>query len=134
MPSGKSLTPNVRQSPNGAALERRPRRGATHVIAEPFSPDAHRLALAAPRHPSRLPRALEELPDNQKGSSRGRIEAGGRKAAFVIAALFNIVAALLAIFILKPIRQRLVTRPIGEQARVSEAQPGHHPRAASQSR
>lgn len=32
MRSGKASTPNVRQSPNGAALESRPRRGAAHVI------------------------------------------------------------------------------------------------------
>lgn len=62
------------------------------------------------------------------------VETGGWKAAFVIAALFNIVAALMAIVILKPMRQRLVTRPSGERAWASEAQPGHHPRAASESR
>jgi MFS transporter, OFA family, oxalate/formate antiporter len=62
------------------------------------------------------------------------METGGWKAAFIIAALFNVVAALMAIFILKPMRQRLVTRPSGEQAWASEAQPGHHARAVSQSR
>jgi Major Facilitator Superfamily len=38
-------------------------------------------------------------------------ETGGWKGAFIIAALFNVIAALLAIFVLKPMRQRLVTRP-----------------------
>ena len=43
------------------------------------------------------------------------VQTGGWKAAFIIASLFNVVAALIAIFILKPMRQRLVARP-GELA------------------
>jgi MFS transporter, OFA family, oxalate/formate antiporter len=39
------------------------------------------------------------------------IETGGWKAAFVIAAVFNVIAAVMAIFVLKPMRQRLVARP-----------------------
>src|SRR5262249_16929030 len=36
------------------------------------------------------------------------VETGGWKGAFIIAALFNVIAALMAIFVLKPMRQRLV--------------------------
>ena len=51
------------------------------------------------------------------------VETGGWKAAFIIAALFNVIAAAMAIFILKPMRQRLVTRPGAEPAWAAGAQP-----------
>jgi len=51
------------------------------------------------------------------------METGGWKGAFIIAALFNVIAALLAIFVLKPMRQRLVTRPDGRAAWVAAARP-----------
>jgi len=51
------------------------------------------------------------------------METGGWKGAFIIAALFNVIAALLAIFVLKPMRQRLVTRPDGRAAWVAGARP-----------
>src|SRR5215468_10284051 len=44
------------------------------------------------------------------------METGGWKGAFIIASLFNVIAALMAIFILKPMRQKLVTRPAGGTA------------------
>jgi OFA family oxalate/formate antiporter-like MFS transporter len=43
------------------------------------------------------------------------METGRWKAAFIIASLFNVTAALLANFVLKPMRQRLVTRRRDEQ-------------------
>jgi OFA family oxalate/formate antiporter-like MFS transporter len=51
------------------------------------------------------------------------METGGWKAAFIIAALFNVIAALLALFVLKPMRQRLVTRPEGRATWVAGARP-----------
>jgi MFS transporter, OFA family, oxalate/formate antiporter len=51
------------------------------------------------------------------------VETGGWKGAFIIAALFNVIAALIAIFILKPMRQRLVTRPSSRAAWAAGAQP-----------
>ena len=50
-------------------------------------------------------------------------ETGGWKGAFIIAALFNVIAALLAICVLKPMRQRLVTRPEGQATWVAGARP-----------
>src|SRR5262249_46415450 len=50
-------------------------------------------------------------------------ETGGWRTAFIIAALFNFIAALLAIFVLKPIRQKLVARPGGGAAWPAGAQP-----------
>ena len=44
------------------------------------------------------------------------VETGGWKAAFIIAALFNVIAAFMAIVVLKPMRQRLVTRRVGGAA------------------
>jgi len=51
------------------------------------------------------------------------METGGWKSAFIIAALFNVIAALMAIFVLKPMRQRLVARPGGEAGWAAGAQP-----------
>lgn len=51
------------------------------------------------------------------------VETGGWKAAFIIASLFNVIAALLAIFVLKPMRQRLVTRPDGQATWLAGARP-----------
>jgi MFS transporter, OFA family, oxalate/formate antiporter len=51
------------------------------------------------------------------------METGGWKSAFIIASLFNVIAALMAIFVLKPMRTRLVTRPVGEKAWPAGAQP-----------
>jgi OFA family oxalate/formate antiporter-like MFS transporter len=51
------------------------------------------------------------------------METGGWKGAFIIAALFNIIAALMAIFVLKPMRQRLVARPAGGDTWPAGAQP-----------
>jgi OFA family oxalate/formate antiporter-like MFS transporter len=51
------------------------------------------------------------------------VQTGGWKAAFIIASLFNVIAALMAIFVLKPMRQRLVTRPDGRAAWVAGAKP-----------
>jgi OFA family oxalate/formate antiporter-like MFS transporter len=51
------------------------------------------------------------------------METGGWKSAFIIAALFNVVAALMAIFVLKPMRQKLVARPGGETEWAAGAQP-----------
>ena len=50
-------------------------------------------------------------------------ETGGWRTAFIIAAVFNVIAALMAIFVLKPIRQRLVARPGGDAAWPAGAQP-----------
>src|SRR5262249_6646040 len=38
-------------------------------------------------------------------------QTGGWKSAFIIASVFNLVAAFIAIFVLKRMRQKLVTRP-----------------------
>ena len=51
------------------------------------------------------------------------METGGWKSAFIIASLFNVIAALMAIFVLKPMRQRLVARPGGEAGWAAGAQP-----------
>jgi MFS transporter, OFA family, oxalate/formate antiporter len=51
------------------------------------------------------------------------VATGGWKAAFIIASLFNVIAALIAIFVLKPMRQRLVARPSEGAAWVAGAQP-----------
>lgn len=61
------------------------------------------------------------------------METGGWKGAFVIAALFNVVAALMAIFILKPMRQELVARQGEEPALVAGVHPEHNPHASHQS-
>jgi len=39
------------------------------------------------------------------------MQTGGWRSAFLIASAFNLVAAFMAIFVLKPMRQKLVTRP-----------------------
>ncbi|WP_407152615.1 oxalate/formate MFS antiporter [Bradyrhizobium sp. ORS 86] len=51
------------------------------------------------------------------------VATGGWKSAFIIASLFNIIAALMAIFVLKPMRHKLVTRAGEEQAWVAGTQP-----------
>jgi len=51
------------------------------------------------------------------------VQTGGWKSAFIIASLFNVIAALIAIFVLKPMRQRLVTRLDGGRAWAAGAQP-----------
>jgi OFA family oxalate/formate antiporter-like MFS transporter len=51
------------------------------------------------------------------------VETGGWKSAFIIASVFNVIAAFIAIFVLKPMRQRLVTRPSGGAAWAAGAQP-----------
>src|SRR5262249_24832408 len=51
------------------------------------------------------------------------IATGGWKSAFIIAAFLNIIAAFMAIFVLKPMRQRLVARPFGGEAWRAGAQP-----------
>ena len=51
------------------------------------------------------------------------LETGGWKGAFIIASLFNVIAALIAIFVLKPMRQRLVTRPERRATWVAGARP-----------
>ncbi|WGR91134.1 oxalate/formate MFS antiporter [Bradyrhizobium sp. ISRA443] len=51
------------------------------------------------------------------------VETGGWKGAFIIASLFNIIAALMAIFVLKPMRHKLLTRSSEEQAWVEGTQP-----------
>lgn len=61
------------------------------------------------------------------------METGGWKSAFIIAALFNVVAALMAIFVLKPMRQELVARQDEEPAWVARVQPEHNPHASHQS-
>ncbi|MGY8665607.1 oxalate/formate MFS antiporter [Bradyrhizobium sp. UFLA05-109] len=61
------------------------------------------------------------------------METGGWKGAFIIAALFNVIAALMAIFVLKPMRQELVARRSDEAAWVAGAQPEHIPHASRQS-
>jgi OFA family oxalate/formate antiporter-like MFS transporter len=48
---------------------------------------------------------------------------GGWKSAFIIASLFNVIAALMAIIVLKPMRQRLVARPSEGTAWATGAQP-----------
>ena len=48
------------------------------------------------------------------------VATGGWKGAFVIAAIFNVIAALMAVFVLKPMRQRLVARPVEEERRPVE--------------
>ena len=58
------------------------------------------------------------------------VETGGWKVAFIIAALFNVIAAAMAIFVLKPMRQRLVTRRGGEAAWAARAQPTRRDMAA----
>jgi len=50
-------------------------------------------------------------------------ETGRWKGAFIIASLFNVIAALMAIFVLKPMRQRSVARPGGGVAWAAGAQP-----------
>src|SRR5262249_3871297 len=51
------------------------------------------------------------------------METGGGAGAFIIASVFNVIAAFMAIFVLKGMRQRLVTRP-GEGAEwAARAQP-----------
>jgi OFA family oxalate/formate antiporter-like MFS transporter len=49
------------------------------------------------------------------------LQTGGWKSAFIIAAAFNLLAALMAIFVLKPTRQKLVTRPSGATAWAARA-------------
>jgi len=49
------------------------------------------------------------------------VTTGGWKGAFLIAAVFNVIAALMAVFVLKPMRQRLVARPVEEARRPMEA-------------
>lgn len=44
------------------------------------------------------------------------LETGGWRSAFIIASLFNVVAAVMAVAVLKPMRQKLVTRPSGTAA------------------
>ncbi|MEK9279700.1 MULTISPECIES: oxalate/formate MFS antiporter [unclassified Bradyrhizobium] len=61
------------------------------------------------------------------------METGGWRSAFIIAALFNVVAALMAIFVLKPMRQDLVARRREEPAWAAGPQPEHHPHASHQS-
>ncbi|WP_198024664.1 oxalate/formate MFS antiporter [Bradyrhizobium sp. Cp5.3] len=61
------------------------------------------------------------------------METGGWKGAFIIAALFNVVAALMAVFVLKPMRQELVARRGGEPAWAAGVQPEHNPHASRQS-
>lgn len=61
------------------------------------------------------------------------METGGWKGAFIIAALFNVVAALMAIFVLKPMRQELVARQGEELALVAGVHPEHNPHASHQS-
>lgn len=61
------------------------------------------------------------------------METGGWKGAFIIAALFNVVAALMAIFVLKPMRQDLVARQGDELVRAAGVQPEHNPHASHQS-
>jgi len=51
------------------------------------------------------------------------VATGGWKSAFIIASLFNVIAAFIAIFVLKPMRQRLVTRPAARAAWAAEAHP-----------
>ena len=51
------------------------------------------------------------------------VETGGWKGAFIIAALFNVIAALIALLILKPMRQRLVTRANGGAEWPARVQP-----------
>jgi OFA family oxalate/formate antiporter-like MFS transporter len=51
------------------------------------------------------------------------METGGWKGAFIIAAIFNIIAALMAILVLKPMRQRLVARPVSDEAWPARPQP-----------
>jgi OFA family oxalate/formate antiporter-like MFS transporter len=51
------------------------------------------------------------------------VETGGWKGAFVIAALFNVVASFMALAVLKPMRQRLVVRHGGEAKWEARRQP-----------
>ena len=51
------------------------------------------------------------------------METGGWTGAFIIASVFNVIAAFMAIFVLKGMRQRLVTRPGGGPAWAARAQP-----------
>jgi len=51
------------------------------------------------------------------------VQTGGWTGAFIIASLFNVIAAFMAIFILRRMRQRLVARPDGEAAWAARAQP-----------
>ncbi|KWV43567.1 oxalate/formate MFS antiporter [Bradyrhizobium macuxiense] len=51
------------------------------------------------------------------------VETGGWKGAFIIASLFNIIAALMAILVLKPMRHKLVTRSDEEPAWAARTQP-----------
>jgi len=51
------------------------------------------------------------------------LETGGWEGAFVIASVFNVIAAFMAIFVLKRMRQKLVTRSGGEAAWTAKAQP-----------
>jgi len=50
------------------------------------------------------------------------VETGGWQGAFIIASLFNVIAAFMAIFVLKRMRQRLVTRSGGAAAWPAGAQ------------
>lgn len=61
------------------------------------------------------------------------METEGWKGAFIIAALFNVAAALMAIFVLKPMRQELVARQGEKFAWVAGMQPEHNPHASHQS-
>jgi MFS transporter, OFA family, oxalate/formate antiporter len=49
------------------------------------------------------------------------VETGGWKGAFIIAAVFNVIAAVMAVLVLKPMRQKLVARPVEEERRPVEA-------------
>jgi len=51
------------------------------------------------------------------------VQTGGWTGAFIIASLFNVIAAFMAIFVLRRMRQRLVARPDGEAAWAVRAQP-----------
>jgi OFA family oxalate/formate antiporter-like MFS transporter len=51
------------------------------------------------------------------------VKTGGWQGAFIIAALFNVIAAFMAIFVLKRMRQRLVTRSGGAAVWPAGAQP-----------
>jgi OFA family oxalate/formate antiporter-like MFS transporter len=51
------------------------------------------------------------------------VETGGWQGAFIIAALFNVIAAFMAILVLKRMRQRLLTRPGEAAAWPAGAQP-----------
>jgi OFA family oxalate/formate antiporter-like MFS transporter len=59
------------------------------------------------------------------------VATGGWKAAFIIAAVLNVIAAFIAILVLKPMRQRLVTRSAPADAETAGAQPAGPGRLAA---